>query len=227
VKAAAGLDAAKAEAREAFGGLTWEEYRENQGIEESDDSEAWEELSESIPKNVKDQEVSLLSPAQIRTMYGMSSAWFGSVSGEIQDLKIQHFNPGDQGGHSHLEMSIDAWRVLSALAIGITAAAKRNRQSILLHQKSGDIEGQAESLEAAGLILLHRGLTSDCARLLGAVHAEVNRLGLDRDPAYEADYTLMVDSARKQLGADQFEALWQAGMRVPFADAVEMGLAIK
>ncbi|MCH7905466.1 MAG: hypothetical protein IH944_13000 [Armatimonadetes bacterium] len=123
VKAARGLEQAREDARDAFGTLTWEEFREANGTEYRDDREGWRELKESIPASVaafSDRDTTPTStPAEV---FREEEEWFRALEERIAPLALHHIFIGDWGDWT-VESTIDARRVIQAMTVAIIGAA--------------------------------------------------------------------------------------------------------
>ena len=53
-RAAAGFEAARTEARNVIGPLTWAEYREEHGYEHQDHSDEWTDIRQNLPQGLED-----------------------------------------------------------------------------------------------------------------------------------------------------------------------------
>ena len=95
VTAARGLEQARKDARDAFGTLTWEEFREANGTGSRDDREGWRELKRSISETFfayADADApSTATPAEV---FRQEEEWFRGLPGRI----------GKTGNMSHMCM---------------------------------------------------------------------------------------------------------------------------
>lgn len=60
----------------------------------------------------------------------------------------------------------------------------------------------------------------NAARLFGAADMIRRQTGIARFPMYQADYCLAVESSRKALDTNMFDAEWEAGARLSIEDAI-------
>lgn len=121
VRAAKLLPQARKEARAAFGALTWEEWRTENGINGEADFDAWDALAESIPQTV----VAFTSydpgtPPQ--EVYNAEKEWFDSLEPWVDPLVIRHVI-----GEDGTEWDIDNFRapreISKAIYVGLRGAA--------------------------------------------------------------------------------------------------------
>lgn len=91
VSAARGLEQARAEAREAFGTLRWEEFREQNETGFQDDRTAWRELQETVPDDVMAFFTSDTPPSVTRAeVFVENEDWLKAYSAKIAPFKIHH-----------------------------------------------------------------------------------------------------------------------------------------
>lgn len=123
VKAAGGIEQARKDAREAFGTLTWEEFREANGTEYRDDRDAWRELRDSIPASVaafEDRDVvPTLTHAEV---FRQEEEWFSALQESIAPLAVHHVFIGDWGDWT-TEPTRDVRQVIHAICVAIIGAA--------------------------------------------------------------------------------------------------------
>lgn len=119
VRAAKLLPEAKQRAREVFGPLTWEEFREEKGIVHRDDSDEWERIRYSIPRGFgKFRILDPPEPERFGEVFQEHRSWLLGLGDETETL-VAH-----QPLIVYLEMIASHVRELvNALATGIVGAA--------------------------------------------------------------------------------------------------------
>ncbi|MCH8978347.1 MAG: hypothetical protein IH945_03785 [Armatimonadetes bacterium] len=123
VRAAETLPQAKAAATEAFGTLTWEDYRAERGIETRDDADAWEAFGKTrphLPLSVR------RSPEPgddtLRKYFLANRQWYMEVYGQIKELTVQHvYDPAAGDWSNPQSYEVASLRLL--LAQGVIGAA--------------------------------------------------------------------------------------------------------
>ena len=95
------------------------------------------------------------------------------------------------------------------------------RRALSAFRELGDRQGLVETLE--GLAAAY-GPVEAAARWFGAAQALRTTLGAQRPVVEQRDYDRGLASARETLGAERFEAAWQAGQALPLQQALDEAL---
>jgi hypothetical protein len=93
VRAAKEYDSALASAKEAFGPLTWEEYRAQRGTDSGHDPRLWKDVSDTVPSAVTRHLEEPLGPGRSptnRALFVANRDWFLSCYDRVRNLTYRH-----------------------------------------------------------------------------------------------------------------------------------------
>ena len=123
-------------------------------------------------------------------------------------------------GNPWMLAETDHLRGRVALAQGDTDAAEKNHHQALAIAVEHGFRGAAvEALEALALIAVMAESHAEAARLLGAVHAGREALGLARWPMDEPVHDDALATLRSTLGDDAFDRAWNEGAALSLEEA--------
>ena len=100
------------------------------------------------------------------------------------------------------------------------------RESLELQGEVGDLRGIAWSLERMAALPIAWQQPEQAAQLFGAADAARDTAGLPLPPAGRDWYDQAVEELQARIGADAFQAAWNAGRALPLAEAIAAGLTL-
>ena len=157
-------------------------------------------------------EMYLVSEAQLAVAQGEAAAALAAAE-EAQAIATELGNPW---------MLVETHHLLgrAAVAQGDTETAEtRHHQALTLAVEHGFRGASVEALEALALLAASAESRAEAARLLGAVHAGREVLGLKRWPADERAHDDALAALRSRLGDEAFERSWRDGSALTLEEA--------
>ncbi len=144
-------------------------------------------------------------------------------AGTIAESAIAQFRA--DGALGELAASLVCAGSIALLAGDANSALEAYRESLALAWRDGDRVACVAALE--GLTAGAAGTEPEtAARLFGAAAEMRARLGTPLPPSERVWYEPALKSARRTLGRDRFDTVWESGRRLPFADAVAEALTL-
>ena len=124
------------------------------------------------------------------------------------------------GNRPDVAWSLDALGRVAHARGDPESARARHGESLALFRELRDMRGVASGLEGIAAVMLAQGEGRKAVRLWGAAHAIRVDIGAPLPAKERAGCDRRLDEARAQLGADIFAAAWEAGLALPWAQAV-------
>ncbi|MCH8978348.1 MAG: hypothetical protein IH945_03790 [Armatimonadetes bacterium] len=217
VRAAKGVRQARIRAEEAFGPLTWEEYRKVHGIVYSDDRDAWQEIAQSIPRDVALLAHAAAPPeTRFAEVYSANKAWFLGLRVQLDPLTLHQ--PDLQNYH-RLPL-IEAKNLINALGVGIEGAADSDDSVAMtdltmaawgiLDKYTAEPDYTGPSMILSGKIVISEALLCSAVRHRDdSAHLELIRTLLDSAPALPSIVEAAAGNVRSYF--EFFTAMRQVG----------------
>lgn len=131
---------------------------------------------------------------------------------------LQHFR--ELGDKSSMATSLKHLGQVALFQGNVEQAAAWSRESFALYRDAGVKLGIAECLESMATIVWAQGAAAWAIRLLSAAAALRAELGAQLAPADRVHYDQILGMARRQLGAQVFQAAWDQGQSLAPEQAV-------
>lgn len=154
-----------------------------------------------------------------RSLHGLAE--LARATGDLREARSL-FTNALAAGRQHVNIAVVASSLhgLAELALTegrMTRAASLHHEALRLRHQICDRVGIVDSIEACAVLEAGRGHWSEVGHLLGAANSLKETLGLAPDGAASSEMAQLAAAARKELGADAFDAAQRLGSAMDYA----------